>query len=41
MAALQQVPGHANIAATQRYARLTDVAVMREACRLSDVGSTL
>ena len=35
LAALQQVLGHASIVTTQRYARLTDEAVMREAARIS------
>jgi integrase len=35
LAALQQVLGHASITTTQRYARLSDEAVMREAGRLS------
>jgi len=34
LAALQQVLGHASIVTTQRYARLTDEAVMREAARI-------
>ena len=36
LAALQQVLGHASIVTTQRYARLTDEAVMREAARIGD-----
>jgi integrase len=32
--ALQQTLGHASIETTQRYARLTDEAVMRESQRL-------
>ena len=35
LAALQQVLGHASIVTTQRYARLTDEAVMREAARIT------
>ena len=35
LAALQQVLGHASIVTTQRYARLTDEAVMREAGRIN------
>ena len=36
LAALQQVLGHASITTTQRYARLSDEAVMREATRLQE-----
>ena len=35
LAALQQIMGHASIVTTQRYARLSDEAVRREAERLS------
>lgn len=34
LAALQQVLGHASITTTQRYAKLSDEAVMREAARM-------
>ncbi|HXJ69439.1 MAG TPA: tyrosine-type recombinase/integrase [Verrucomicrobiae bacterium] len=37
LAALQQVLGHASIVTTQRYARLTDEAVMTEAHRIGRV----
>lgn len=37
LAALQQVLGHASIVTTQRYAKLTDEAMMKEAARLGDV----
>jgi len=33
-ASMQQVLGHASITTTQRYAKLSDEAVMREAARL-------
>ena len=35
LAALQQMLGHASITTTQRYAKLSDEAVMREAARMS------
>ena len=35
LAALQQVLGHASITTTQRYAKLSDEAVMREAKRMA------
>lgn len=35
VAALQQILGHASVVTTQRYARLSDEAVMREAERLA------
>jgi integrase len=37
LAALQQVLGHASIVTTQRYAKLGDEAVMREAVRIGRV----
>jgi site-specific recombinase XerD len=36
--ALQQVLGHASIETTQRYARMSDEVVMREAERMSGNG---
>ena len=39
LAALQQVLGHASIEMTQRYARLSDEAVMREAARIGEAGA--
>ncbi len=37
LAALQQILGHASVVTTQRYARLSDEAVMREAARIGEV----
>lgn len=39
--ALQQLLGHASIVTTQRYARLNDEAVQREACRVHLVDETV
>lgn len=38
---LQQILGHASIVTTQRYARLTDEAVMREAQRIGRVSGVV
>jgi integrase len=38
LAALQQVMGHASIVTTQRYARMSDEVVMREAERIAETG---
>jgi site-specific recombinase XerD len=39
LAALQQILGHASIETTQRYARLSDEVVMREAKRIGKEAS--
>jgi integrase len=39
LAALQQVLGHASIEMTQRYSRLSDEVVMREAARIDQTGT--
>ena len=38
LGALQQVLGHASIVTTQRYARMSDEVVMREAVRIAGGG---
>jgi site-specific recombinase XerD len=41
LAALQQILGHASIVTTQRYARLADEVVEREAKRVYSVADTV
>ena len=41
LAALQQVLGHSTVATTQRYARLDEEAIRREAERVQTIAATV